>query len=264
VTSTPPVSPQAKDKARLQRKRRQRLRGFLWRWHRRLGLAAAVLVLVLSVTGIMLNHTESLELDETPLRNSWLLSVYGVEPPVIISFAMDSQFISHLGGDYLYLDDQELAYCRGLFAGVVSITGIWVAGCGDELILLTGDGEIIERIGAVYQFPTALTRIGRCGESLCFEAGAQRFFADVDQLAWRPVGEGLSQWSQAVALPSKLERSLVDQFQGQAISWERVLLDLHSGRILSGFGVAVMDLAALGLLWLSISGFTLWYQGKRR
>lgn len=240
------------------------MRAFLWRWHRRLGLAAAVLVLVLSVTGIALNHTETLKLDESPLRNQWLLSLYGVEAPDITSYAFGEQYLSHLGGDYLYLNREELAYCRGHFAGVVSITGLWVAGCGDELILMTADGEIIERIGSVYQLPTSLTRIGRCGESLCFEAGAQRYIGDVDQLAWRPVDRGESAWSQPVKAPDSIRKALVEQYQGEAINWERVMLDLHSGRILSGFGVALMDLAAIGLILLSLSGFTLWYQGRRR
>lgn len=246
-----------------KRKRRKKVRALLWRWHRRLGLAAAILVLFLSVTGIALNHTESLKLDESPLRHQWLLSLYGVESPHITSYAMGERFISHMAGDYLYLDENELAYCRGHFAGVVSMAGIWVVGCGDELILLTEDGEIVERIGSVYQFPASLSRIGRCGESLCFEAGAQRYLADVDQLSWRPVDKGISGWSQSVALPDSIRAELVSQFQGQAISWERVILDIHSGRILSAFGVMLMDLAALALIVLSLSGFTMWYQGRR-
>lgn len=255
---------QQNQKAIQKRRRRQKVRAFLWRWHRRLGLVAAILVMVLSVTGIMLNHTETLKLDESPLRNQLLLSLYGVEAPEITSYAMGARYLSHLGGDYLYLNADELAYCRGRFAGVVSISGLWIVGCGDELILLTEDGEIVERIGSVYQFPTSLSRIGRCGESLCFEAGAQRYIGDVDQLSWRPVDKGLSDWSQSVVAPESIRRELIERFQGEGINWERVVLDLHSGRILSGFGVALMDLTALGLVLLSLSGFTLWYQGRRR
>ncbi|NOQ69556.1 MAG: hypothetical protein GQ573_05565, partial [Gammaproteobacteria bacterium] len=49
-------------------------------WHRRIGLVALSLVVILVITGIMLNHTESFKLDETYVNNSWLLDWYGIEP----------------------------------------------------------------------------------------------------------------------------------------------------------------------------------------
>ena len=36
-------------------------------WHRRIGLVAIVLVIILAITGIMLNHTEELKLDESEI-----------------------------------------------------------------------------------------------------------------------------------------------------------------------------------------------------
>ena len=38
-------------------RRRPRLVGLLWRWHRRLGLLAALFVLLVASSGIVLNHT---------------------------------------------------------------------------------------------------------------------------------------------------------------------------------------------------------------
>ena len=45
--------------------RRPRLVGLLWHWHRRLGVIAAFFVLVLSVSGIVLNHSSELGLDRS-------------------------------------------------------------------------------------------------------------------------------------------------------------------------------------------------------
>ena len=58
-------------------RRRPRLVGLLWRWHRRLGLLAALFVLVVAVTGIVLNHTSGLALDRRFVDWSWLNAVYG-------------------------------------------------------------------------------------------------------------------------------------------------------------------------------------------
>ena len=57
-------------------KRRARRRVFYRRqallWHRRLGLAAAVLAMLLAVTGVLLNRTEALGLDRRFVDAEWL------------------------------------------------------------------------------------------------------------------------------------------------------------------------------------------------
>jgi uncharacterized iron-regulated membrane protein len=45
---------------------------------------------------------------------------------------------------------------------------------------------------------------------------------------------------------------------GQEIQWERVLLDLLSGRILPGVGRYLADITALALLYMCFSGIVLW------
>ena len=49
-------------------------------WHRRIGLLGLLLVIILAVTGILLNHTEKFKLDETYINNAWLLNWYGIKP----------------------------------------------------------------------------------------------------------------------------------------------------------------------------------------
>ena len=56
----------------------KKLSAFLW--HRRIGLLAIVLVIILAVTGILLNHTEAFKLDERYVESSLLLQWYGLEP----------------------------------------------------------------------------------------------------------------------------------------------------------------------------------------
>ena len=47
------------------------------------------------------------------------------------------------------------------------------------------------------------------------------------------------------------------------ISWQRLMQDLHSGRWFGGWGVWMMDIAAVILLLLAVSGLWMWW-GKRR
>ena len=47
-------------------------------WHRGMGALAALFLLMLAVTGILLNHTLDLKLAERHLDWPWLLEHYGV------------------------------------------------------------------------------------------------------------------------------------------------------------------------------------------
>lgn len=53
---------------------------------------------------------------------------------------------------------------------------------------------------------------------------------------------------------------LTHHFYLKTISWGRLILDTHSGRIFGGsFGVFLMDTSTIILLLLSISGVYMWW-----
>jgi hypothetical protein len=69
--------------------------------------------------------------------------------------------------------------------------------------------------------------------------------------------------------PGQLPPSLRAVLPGRDawLSWERVLLDLHSGRLGGRLGVWLMDFAGLMLCLLGLSGVTMWWlhhRGGRR
>lgn len=243
--------------------RLQKWRLFFWRWHRRIGLSAALIVVLASVTGILLNHTSELKLGKSPVRQAWLLEYYGVELPALINFSAGEHWISGDDNQYLYLDGRQFAYCSGRLIGVAETDGLLVAACSEELILMTRAGEVVERLGATYGLPVPLTAVGSCGDSLCLRSQEKHWIADFQQLVWEPT-EQVTVWSAPVTMPKALRERVLDEQLGGDLSWERVVQDLHSGRILGQWGVWLVDLAALFLMFLSLSGFFLWYQQYRR
>lgn len=52
-----------------------------YRWHRRIGIISALFVLLLSVTGIILNHTVSLGLHQSHVKAAWVHELYGLPAP---------------------------------------------------------------------------------------------------------------------------------------------------------------------------------------
>lgn len=242
----------------------RKVRAFLWRWHRRVGLACLIVFLVVSVTGVLLNHTSELALGKQKVSNERMLAHYGFSVPNITSYPVRDRWLSDLGGDYLYLDGEQLAYCQGRLVGAVALEQFSVAACERELLLLTPEGELVEHIGAVYGLPAPVDELGLCGSQLCLSSAGVVYLADVQQLQWLEQQEGVLVPSLQGELPNALESMLREHALGSGLDLERVLLDLHSGRIFGLYGVWLVDLAALGLIMLSLSGFWMWYQQVSR
>ena len=66
-------------------------------------------------------------------------------------------------------------------------------------------------------------------------------------------------WVAPSTVPGDIKESVLVAFRGQGLPWERVVLDLHSGRIFGNWGSYVMDAAAIILFILVLSGFYKWY-----
>ena len=115
-------------------------------WHRRIGLVAIILVIILAITGIMLNHTEQLKLDERYVESSWLLGWYGLEPEgEAISYDVGEHVITVL--DHLiFFNSYPVTRTEQAFHGAVKAEQLIVLAFDTELILLTHDGELVERM----------------------------------------------------------------------------------------------------------------------
>lgn len=242
----------------------QRLVGALWRWHRRIGLAAALLVLVLSVTGIALNHSPGLALDQNYVHWQWLLRAYGDDSGMRSGYRIDAGWVSRARGGQLSLNANAVTTCYDELVGALQTPQFVVAACADQLVLIQADGQLIEAIPASNGLPTPLQGIGRVDNAIVVQYEDRWFVADLDTLQFaRPVTAGaLVEQAAAGPLPAALISTL--PAAQQWLTWERVLLDLHSGRLFGRAGVWVMDAAAVLLMCLASSGVAMWALHRRR
>ena len=93
---------------------------WLSRWHRWFGVGSIVFILLLSVTGIALNHSDDLNLDSRYLRSPWLLEWYGIDVPDPESSFVAAPHRVTLIGERLYYDDSELMSGISTLVGMVS------------------------------------------------------------------------------------------------------------------------------------------------
>lgn len=249
------------------RKRHHRLKlKSLYVWHRYVGLAVALLVVVLSITGIVLNHTDGLRLASRYVQSGWLLDWYGIEAPQrAVQYQAGEHRITLLDTQ-LFLDVQRLPDEHSGLRGMLALNDMLVIAQRDRILLLTTDGRLIEQLGTDTGVPYNLQRLGTAPTGdLIVDAQAGLFIADADYLKWTPwSGDAASvAWSSSSEPTADELVELQRLFRNQILPWERVMLDLHSGRIFGAWGPWLMDAAAGLLLFLAASGTFIWWKRQR-
>jgi len=237
----------------------------LFGWHRYMGLTVALFVLILASTGIMLNHTEDLQLDSRFVQNNWLLNVYNIKPPKdITAFKINNLWISQLQNQ-LYLNTIEIETQANKLVGAVITNGYIVIATTINLILLTPNGEQVETISSAHGLPTPIEQIGLSRNKQLVVYTTQGIYrADVDELSWTDYLSSHIQWATKTSLPRKLKSNILNQYHNRNLSYERILLDLHSGRLLPKIGIYIMDAAAILMMLLAITGVWVWYLRRRK
>ncbi|MCB1688857.1 MAG: PepSY domain-containing protein [Halioglobus sp.] len=246
-------------------RRRPRLVGILWHWHRRVGLVVALFALLLAVTGIVLNHTSQLGLDRSFVPWSWLTQLYGDDSSDLPAFKLGEKWLTRASGGHVYLDAQEVAPCSGRLVGAVAADDLLYAGCAEELLLLTREGALVESVSASTGLPAPLQAIGLIDEQLVLQSGGSWWLADLDVMDFSqraPAGGAVIRQLVPDRLPESIRARI--PAPSQWLSWERVLLDLHSGRLFGRFGVLWMDMMGVLLATLATSGVAMWWLHRRR
>ena len=65
----------------LKKQNDKRRKNLFRKWHRRIGFTAAIFLLNLAITGIMLNHYDDLELHKKYIESDWIIGMYGIKAP---------------------------------------------------------------------------------------------------------------------------------------------------------------------------------------
>jgi hypothetical protein len=236
----------------------------LKRWHRRIGLMAALFVLALGVTGFCLNHTGQWQWDQLAVRSPLLLRWYGVaQPEHMQGYSLDGRWLSELGGQ-LFVDAVPVAACQSRLVGALKTGGQVLAACSGELVLLTDGFEVIERIAGVHALPIPVERIGADADRLFLLARGKHYTLDLNALSFAEVASPADvQWSTAQSLPNDLVAGLAPFAAGDSITLERVLLDIHSGRVLGAWAVYLVDVMAGLFVLLAVTGVIAWQRGDR-
>ncbi len=250
------------------RRRRRNGNGLLRRWHRRIGVAAAVIVIFMVLTGLALNHAAQWGWGHVRLRGlaaQPFLGLLGERTALLTREAgpplpwIDGWLVLPREGAVLALDDP---------VGALAIAdGFLVAG-RNAILLFTPDGRLVERMGSAL-LPAPLVALGkdRAGiPVLRTPAGLFRFDPELGMATPFDGSRTAIVWAAGPRPPgtSRERRLIAHAARAVGVPLIDVLAAVHSGRALGLPGRLLADLVGLSLLYLAASGLVLARRRRRR
>ncbi len=244
------------------RKRSPHRRHWARRSHRVVAIGAFSFLILIALTGLLLNHADDLGLPQATISSVVAKRVYGIEAPPIEAVFAAGEFVFVTVDNTVYADVTPIAFDAGTILGAVVNDSMIVIATDRELILTTVDAVPIERTGI--DSAQALSRIGHYESRVVVATSDGIFALDTNRMILTPLEmmpTNMS-WSEPILISDEQRQRIDTATVGQIISWERMLLDLHSGRILPVVGRYLFDLTALCLLYLCMSGVLLWFRKR--
>ena len=222
-------------------------------------------VVLLAGTGIALNHTQELDLDDRYVRNRTVLEWYGIEPPASADVSHTDKGRVILLGTKLYVETRPLEGDFRRLNGAVALHGSLIVAVDDDLLLLTANGDFAERLSEGDGVPAAVKAIGvDSHRRLIARTSAGDYRSNALFLDWQPLNsDATTAWDSPQRVSGPAIAAMQIDYLGRVLPWERVILDLHSGRLFGTPGPWLMDAAGFLLLILAGSGVFLWWRRQR-
>lgn len=233
---------------------------FLYKLHRYAGLFSAIILLMLAVTGIVLNHTEDLKLDSQMIQSNTVLDWYGINSPTDLKSFSAGQHWLTLVNQQIYFDHSLLLKQQSQLLGAVETDDFIAAALSNSLLMLSLEGELIEqspfktidRIGIDYQ------------RQVVIQSGNELTASNDGLLSWHAYNNEQIKWSTPSLPPKSIAKSIQNSFRTSVLPMERVLLDIHSGRFFGFAGVILVDISGVLLIVLALSGCSIWLKHQFR
>lgn len=235
-------------------------------WHKRFGIFSAFFVIILSVTGILLNHASHIKLDNSYIASPSILKLYGIRIPAVTAAPINDHWIYHIGGS-IYKNTTLLEPCDGHLIGAVANPTFTIIACDESVLFYSSTMEFIDSLNAHFGLPTPIQQIGKMQDRIIINSQDQLFLFD-DLLNIQPAPTDVQattiHWSSIQKPPKEALSQIQRMYVGTDITWERLILDIHAGRFLGKLGPLIMDLIAMIFITLAVTGVCIWSKKNKK
>lgn len=234
------------------------------RYHKFIGISLAIWLLIMVVTGVLLNHSNDLELDKASITNKTILKVYGVKQPENgFSFLIKKNIFIHQFGEKLFFNQKVIENVGQISEKVLVASNnqdifiYW----NQHVVLLTLDGELIE-YNEFFSVENAIAIGTDEAKSFYLKTKEGLFSGNSDDLEFVPsvmVDEKIK-WHKSVPLTEEMIKRFSLTISYEGFTWERLLLDIHNGNVFGYFNKYLIDFLSFAFLGLIFSGIYIWFK----
>jgi hypothetical protein len=232
-----------------------------YRWHRRIGASAALFLIWIVISGWLLNHSDSLNLAHSEIHSPALAHWYK------LNYQTPTQGFTHNkhwlmnSDDILLLDGKKINTPFSHALGLAAQDKFTAIANMHEILLLDEQQSLIDKLSDSSLPIKNISQIGSGCNGIVISDNQQNFSTS-DGLAWQVCNENII-WSQTEILNAQQIAQLKPQIV-PAVSVEKLLIDLHTGRFFGRYGAYVVDTVGLCLLLLALSGLWLFFKVGNR
>jgi len=257
----------------------KRRKNLFRKWHRRIGFTAALFLVNLAVTGILINHSDDLELHKKFITSNWIVNSYGIKAPNNATCIKKLKLCQI--DDKVYLNKNLLISNVSPLIGLVEYSGLYYLASSKSIYLLTKQFELIEIIDQQSGLPqpilqiglseinledTGITHINQSEQALLIKTEQGYWKLNHDEMLWQSL-ESPSSWHIKPYEPDSISFTELEQesliglqsiYLDTELTYLKFIQDLHSLRILSFSGKLLTDLFGIVIILLVLSGFLAW------
>lgn len=231
------------------------------KWHRRLGIASSVFLIIVVLSGVLINHANDLGLDKSAVEQDWLLDVYGIQAPKKVRIFDSSTPVLAISDNLLWLGEQRILEAPSTLLATTKFKQQILAIDEQHLYLFDANGNLIEKQYSGTGLPANLIKIAALDDAIWLQTAAGFYQSDAALIEWQA-----TELSQPLAWIKPLDNVDTTHFVRLArsanLTWERVLLDLHSGRIFGSWAIWFWDFVSLILLTMLSLGIGVWLKQR--
>jgi hypothetical protein len=231
-------------------------------WHRWLGLFAALPLLWLSVTGLLLNHIVDLGLNDKRVSAEWVLKRYHQLPEgKPVAFMANERLVAEWDGA-LYLDGKFLEGFEGELVGAVGVKDKLVIATKESVGVFDGSDAMAIELDELSLPVLPLQGVAVAENVLLVKSDSGWSSFSDDFLLFEEWNDS----AEAVTFHLLNDEELGDLesaiTSSRSMPMDRVIGDAHSGKLFGWPGWLIMDLTALGAIILTILGLRLFPKRK--
>ena len=197
--------------------------------HRFLGITLVFFVMILSITGTLLQHAEEFGIRQKFISSSLTSNLYNIKPCAVSSTKTGNKWISLCDSNLYFQENKIVNNIHSINAILKNNSQYTIQYNKSHEIVISDDGKIIDMI--------------HLEESSINKLKIINFKNNI--------------------APEDLTKKIQDISISRTISYERVAVDIHTGRLLGVVGITLVDLVTIGLIILSFTGTYSWLRHKK-